>query len=536
MTSIAAHADYAKTASAPGLARSGYWVLPLIVIGGAAIRLYLSFTSYCISGDGAAYIEMARQFAAGDWREPLSAVFSPLYPLLISLMHRLVPDWELAGNLVSAALGTGAIVTVFLLMREVYGRREIAWGAAALTAIHPDLAAYSASVRTEAGYIFLTTAGVWLIIKAARDQQIATAVIAGLITGIAYLYRTEAIGFIGLGAAYLLASALYWQRCAPTRAALLCTAFVAPALIMAGPYLLFLHSATGHWTVGRELGTATMLSIGGVASDPGDWRRLAFARHATPLAMIAHDPQLYFAKIRADFIASFYNFFQAANPLIIILLGCGLWYRGRRIVAAAPEAFLATLIAFYFCGFALSQTGSRFMIHLIPYTFGWVIIGIEGLSTRLQQFAGQRGVSIAQSIPAVLIASILLPETLWPIGYDMRGVRYAGEIIAARNPAGAAVIARDGRVAWYAGARFIALPAATAPLCDWIAAQRQPGFMLISESDEHRFAITPATSCLEIIRRYPRAGAKYYDLFAIRESAVPGRALRERALPERALQ
>ena len=54
--------------------------------------------------------------------------------------------------------GTAGVVLLYYLMREVYGRRGVAAGAAALAAIHPMLAGFSASVRTEAGYIALVTA------------------------------------------------------------------------------------------------------------------------------------------------------------------------------------------------------------------------------------------------------------------------------------------------------------------------------------------------------------------------------------------
>jgi len=86
----------------------------LLALGVAlAIRLYLSLTSYCIAGDGVAYLGMARDFAAGEPAKALDNVFSPLYPYVVSFAHLLVPDWELAGNLVSALLGTAAIATVY---------------------------------------------------------------------------------------------------------------------------------------------------------------------------------------------------------------------------------------------------------------------------------------------------------------------------------------------------------------------------------------------------------------------------------------
>src|SRR5216684_705860 len=95
----------------------------LLALGVAlAIRLYLSLTSYCIAGEPA---------------KALDNVFSPLYPYVVSLAHSLVTDWEVAGNLVSALLGTAAIATIYYMTREVFERRDLAFGAAALAAIHP---------------------------------------------------------------------------------------------------------------------------------------------------------------------------------------------------------------------------------------------------------------------------------------------------------------------------------------------------------------------------------------------------------------
>jgi hypothetical protein len=497
--------------------------MALIVLCGFAIRIYLSLTSYCISGDGAAYIGMAREFAAGHWREPLGAVFSPLYPLLMAGMHCLVPDWEMAGDLLSALFGTGAILSIYLLMREVFGRLDLALGAAALTAIHPQLAAYSASVRTEAGYICLTTTAVWLLLKAVREARVLIALLGGLVAGMAYLYRTEAIGLIALGAAYPLAAALGWRNGSPggllRRSVALGLGFAAAASLTVVPYMLFLHAATGNWSVGREFTAAMMYGLGSVARDPAEWRRQGFAAGASPLVALLHNPWLYLAKVRADLVVSFYNFGQAGGPVVIFLLVIGCWERGRRILSTAAEAYLALIVIFYFFGFALSYTGARFMIHLIPYTLGWVVIGVAALTDWVRRIANSVGWRVPAGAPAVLVALILLPQTLWPIGYDMRGVRYAGARIAADNREGRAVVARDGRVAWYAGARFVALPVSpVASLCDWLAVRREAGYVLIGDHDERQFAITPATGCLQFLKRYPRYGTVYYDLFAVRRT------------------
>jgi len=495
--------------------------LALTILIALAIRLYLSLTSFCIAGDGVAYLAMAREFAAGAPAKALASVFSPLYPWIVAFAHRLIPDWELAGSVVSAILGSAAVATVYLMTREAFDRDDLAIGAAALAAIHPGLAAYSASVRTEAGFVFLLTAAAWLLLAGLKRGRIAVVAAAGLVGGLAYLYRTEAIGFMLFAVAFVLAGSLWWRRWTFRWAIAAAAAFAAGFLAVASPYLIYLRETTGHWSVGREFTAAMMYGMGEVAPDTLRWQRLGYSNSVSPFAPIIANPRLYLDKVAGDFFASLYGFVQALGAVLTVLMVVGIGRRGRSLLDNFAEAMLAMLTAFYLVGFSFSYTGARFMVHLIPFTFGWVMLGLETASeafTRL--LAGSRLTRLPQGTPAIAIALLLLPQTLWPIGYDMRGVRYAGQEIARRSAGKpTAVVARDGRFAYYAGASFILMPVAQVPdLCGWLQAHRDAGFLAVGNRDEHRFDITAATPCVSFVHRYPRYGAGYYDLFAIRHS------------------
>ncbi len=502
--------------------RNGEAPILLAVLGfGLAIRIYLSLTSYCISGDGVAYLVMARQFAAGQWRAALGAVYSPLYPLLIALMHRWIADWEMAGNLVSAVLGTAAVATAYLMTREAFGRRDLGLGAAVLMALHPEMAAYSGSVRTEAGYIFLTTSACWLLLKALNDRHAAIAAVAGVAAGLGYLYRTEAIGFLPLGILLFIAAGWLWNQTSRPWAITAACTFAAIFTMVAAPYIVYLRISTGHWSVGREFTAAMMYGMGDVAPNGEEWRRLGWSATASPLTAIFGDPSLYVEKVGQYFLVSIYNFAQALEPLLTVVLAIGIWARGRALFATARETFLAVVVLFYFCGFALSYTGTRFMVHLIPFSFGWVIAGIVVVSQQIAQGCRPGRRKIAHAVVPVAIAVTLLPRTLWPIGYDMRGVRYAGEEIARMTKGPAAVAARDGRVAYYAGARLIELPPLPAgDFCGWLRAHHSD-FLMIGNRDEQAFHVTPTPHCLELLKRYPRYRSSYYDLYAVRAAEQP---------------
>lgn len=494
--------------------------LGLIVLIALTIRLYLSLTSYCIAGDGVAYLGMARDFAAGAPSRALASVFSPLYPLIVALAHELIPDWELAGSLVSTILGSAAVATVYLLTRDAFEREALAIGAAALVAIHPQLAAYSASVRTEAGFVFFLTTAAWMLIAGLRRRSVAKIAGAGVIGGLAYLYRTEAIGLLVFAVGFLPPAALWWRRWSLTWAIGAALAFSVGFLVVAAPYLIYLRETTGHWSIGREFTAAMMYGMGQVAPDTLRWQRLGYTS-TSPFAPIIANPRLYLVKVASDLCASLYGFGQALGWPLTILLVVGLWRRGRAVLDNFAEAMLALLTAFYVVGFAFSYTGPRFMVHLIPFTFGWVMIGLETISEAFNRsIASRRFAHLSLCIPAIAIALMILPQTLWPIGYDMRGVRYAGEEIARRSAGRpAAVIARDGRFAYYASAAFILLPVDEVPdFCAWLRSRNTAGYLAIGNRDEHHFGITASTRCLSLIRRYPRYGTGYYDLFAINHS------------------
>src|SRR5580698_4432185 len=494
--------------------------LALTVLLAFAIRLYLSLTNYCIAGDGVAYLAMARDFAANAPAKALASVFSPLYPWLVALAHRLIPDWELAASLVSALLGTAAVASVYLMTREALERDDLAIGAAVLVAIHPEMAAYSASVRTEAGFIFLVTTSVWALIVGLKRKRIAFVAAGGIVGGLAYLYRTEAIGLMIFVVGFVPVAALWWRRWTFTWALTASAVFAITFLVVASPYLIYLRESTGRWTVGREFTAAMMYVMAAVSPNTQAWQRLGYSTSVSPFAPLFADPRLYLKKVSGDFLESLYGFVRALGPILTILLVIGLWRRRREISANFAEAMLALVTAFYIVGFSFSYTGARFMLHLIPFSFGWVMAGLAAVSEGFGRITTRGWLArIPRSAPAIAIALVLLPQTLWPVGYDMRGVRYAGEEIARRSAGKpGAVAARDGRFAYYAGADFILLPTAVPDICGWLRTQSAAEYLALDNHDERRAGFATAPQCVSLVKRYPRFGTAYYDLFEVRRS------------------
>jgi 4-amino-4-deoxy-L-arabinose transferase-like glycosyltransferase len=500
-------------------------VVGALAAAAGLIRLYLVLTSFCIAADGVAYIAMAREFHAGRAHRALAWVFSPLYPWLISITYRAIPNWELAGELLSMAFGTAGVVLLYYLMREVYGRRGVAAGAAALAAIHPMLAGYSASVRTEAGYIALVTAALWFLVRGVERKRIASVAAAAMLCGLAYLYRTEGIGVPALSAVILAAGPLVWRRWTPRWGLGATAVLVATFLLVAAPYLLWMRAYTGHWTVGREVGVVTMEATGSTMGQLEQWREMGYRPATSWLSALSLDPAAYLKKVARDFPGSCYSFVQALGPLLCAGLIIGLWTNGKAIAARWAEAMLAMLVVMYFVGFVLTDTGPRLMLHVVPFTLGWVVIGLveaaAWLDARLSLTHSPLGRMLAGPAVVAVIAIATLPRTLFPLGYDQRGMRYAGAEIARRGGAPAIVAGPDTRVAFYAGADFIPLPATPAAgedLCGWLATHPLADYLMIDDRVERRWDASGGRRCLNLIQRYPRVGTTHYDLFAVRHA------------------
>jgi hypothetical protein len=284
-----------------------------------------------------------------------------------------------------------------------------------------------------------------------------------------------------------------------------------------------MRTYTGHWTVGRELGVVTMEATGSTMGQLERWREMGYRPATSWLTAVRLDPGAYLKKVTRDFFGSCYSFAQALGPLLCAGLIIGLWADGRATATRWAEATLAALVVMYFAGFVLTDTGPRLMVHIVPFTLGWVVIGmVEAagwLDLRLSLTHSPLGRMLAGPAVVAVIAIALLPRTLFPLGYDQRGMRYAGEEIARRGGAPASVAGPDTRVAFYAGAKFIPLPAAPAAgedLCGWLAAHRRADYLMIDDRDERRWGGTGGKPCLNLIKHYPRIGNTYYDLFAVR--------------------
>ncbi len=122
------------------------------------------------SADSIQYIDVARHFAAGDFvgfyaRIPL------LYPALCAFTSFFVNDFEWAGMAISLLSSSLLVVPVYLLAREMQGRR-MARIATLIVVIWPWLVDYGCRVAPEALASLLWFTGVYMLVLAMRRGHV----------------------------------------------------------------------------------------------------------------------------------------------------------------------------------------------------------------------------------------------------------------------------------------------------------------------------------------------------------------------------
>jgi hypothetical protein len=165
----------------------------LVALASVAWQLVLAARTPVPSEDGVSYLWMAQQFAGGGWRDALSMVFPPGFPLLCA-------PWVALGLPVEAVgIGCGVLCTAATLWPIAriaeHFRPGAALPAALLFAASPLLPRVAVEVYSEPPFLLAVAWGTWCGLRARWWTM-------GVLAGIAFWIRPE--GLL-LPAAFLLA-------------------------------------------------------------------------------------------------------------------------------------------------------------------------------------------------------------------------------------------------------------------------------------------------------------------------------------------
>jgi 4-amino-4-deoxy-L-arabinose transferase-like glycosyltransferase len=235
------------TASLAIVAKGEWAITALLALVAGLPTLALWNRASYLTGDSYQYLRAAMTFANGQGLRDMSGdpftVLTPLYPLLVGIVYRLVPaiDIETTARLVSLAGATTAVVALYWLLRARYSLR-FSLAAALLFALSPLRVWSGLWALSEGLYLGLLMLGVAVLFRP-QHRSWFSAALGGFLLGLAYLTRPEASLFVaGVITLFFIKD---WRG--PKTALLILAGF----LLVALPYHAWVYRVTGNLDSGR---------------------------------------------------------------------------------------------------------------------------------------------------------------------------------------------------------------------------------------------------------------------------------------------
>lgn len=495
--------------------RADWIALALLVALGLLARINSIAAPRVVWGDEPYYLWIGQSLWSGAGLNAMgysAAHFPPLFPVLAGGLAPLVGDLLSASNLIFVVSGALLVVPLYALARAIYAR-SAAWIIGLVAALYPALThgVLAWGTLTEPLYLLWTGAAIYFLFRAldespARWRDVA---LLGLALGLAYLTRTEALVFAAAALVLLpIGRLLRRDRLGPALARVLLAALV--FLLVASPYLLFMRTSTGRWSLTGSAGMAFVSMEGLANNDPAAFDRATWgidpasgevylfapsSESESFTGSLLADPLGVLRRLRAGLSdANDLLFSIKLIPWFLALLAfLGLFaqpwgprrLRGELALLASLAAPLSYLLFFvqerYLAGLLLPAMvwigAGAWMLGL------WLVGTWASLRSRPPAAVTRRVLLVA---PAVALAALLLalgPRVEAAMqrthSFQLGHLAAAAELRRLGAPADAVVMSRYPAIAFHAGTRWAATPAEDWPTVLAYARQHDARYLVL---------------------------------------------------------
>lgn len=466
------------------------------------IRLVAWFNTAIISRDSVIYIELARDWASGQYLKALAHPYHPLYSFLIAVASKGFGfSYEPAAvgiSIVASALTLPALFTIFRRVKD----EKVLFLGLTFFCISPYLVRYAADVLTEPFYLLFVAwaAAFWVEAGLQGGKNAVFCFLSGIFTGLAYLTRPEGLVVAIAGVLWFLTSSAKKGHMKELLSCLL--SLTVGIFLIASPYLLYLHRDTGQWLVTRKKRVGTLLeeisnkknfhkasnlkkSLEKSLPKGTSKKRAAFLlnrrlwqqEQANKIRQILGEPIRPKAPLGASPWCWLLAFIESLGSVILgflngMFIPVGIWVVFRfmsfkRYPWNRVDTFILVFSALYWvilgillCGYG--YVSRRHYSAVAMFWFLWAAIGLIYACNRMASFFRNsrltpKFVGIIFLIP---ILGISVVKGTRPYRMDKYGRKVVGKWISGRKPKGRAcsVLTSMTRVSYYAGCRTIFLP------------------------------------------------------------------------------
>ncbi len=395
----------ADAPDAPLAPRTRRLAILLIVIVALAIRLLaIAGGRYGAADDTPAFFWEAEALLEGD----LAGWFylnkkPPLFALLIAGPTALGLGLVASAQLVALLAGMWMLHPAWLILRRP-GDDRIAVAGLGFVAVFTLAVSLSARQLSDTTYAAILLYAIHLLMVGLLERRIVPLAGAGVLTGLAFLTRTEGVLLAVAGSMLLLLGGIV-RRLAWRFVGAGALAILIPTLLLVAPYVALVSRAEGRFTLRRNMGQYMAHSVGAEAeSHPPPGRRdvslgQVLARNSAQIAAAwpGHVTQYFLEEIPG-----------AVSYVGIPFMLIGLFVHRRRLVAWGPWMLGGLIFLLLVAMYAVVMPNDRFLsgvIVLTAWPAGAGAVAVAGWIVRWNPARMERPSRVLPWMVAAMIAA-----------------------------------------------------------------------------------------------------------------------------------
>ncbi len=210
-------------------------IVIILLIATFLLKVGVVSNTWAISTDSQRFIHMSEDIKSGKLDDAIAKDYHLLLPLMtagVSLFLGI--SSESAGTWIAVAFGALAVIPLYFLGKQIYGRVAGVF-AALVWATHHYIMRETADLMSDGIEIFFILSALCVTVWALRTKRPALLLLCGAAAGLAYHTRPEGMAVAAAAAVYVLFSRKYEWRPRRKVVGVVCV-FIA-ALAVAAPYI-----------------------------------------------------------------------------------------------------------------------------------------------------------------------------------------------------------------------------------------------------------------------------------------------------------
>lgn len=359
---------------------------------------------FAIGWDEPHYLQLAVLFSKGQFLKALHPYWSPMYPICIAITSFIVSDFELAGRIVSLVCGVMILIPIYLFTKELFNKVSGFWSIGLLTFYSP-VAFSTTTTLAEPAFIFFVIMGLYFGWQSFQKDSLKFSIITGIVFGLSYLTKPEGIGYFAIFMVFVGIAALI-DLIKSKKKRLLNIIFSATCFILVAlPYLLYLHSETGRWTISSKIYANQQFEAQLFNNEEINLDTLSSDDMINPIDAIYHDgnflnivrenrqptSSIHLLFILKKYITNFYRITKYAVPQLFGIVMFILFVLGMfpSIVSAKRIDIYFYLLSFvglfWLVAVPLFHINDRYLLPGLVICFVWIGHGAHELTLRTKR-------------------------------------------------------------------------------------------------------------------------------------------------------